>query len=69
MHPRLVFQSVQRHTLAGIEDKLKLSRQDLVVMALLSGCDYEGGVKGVGPKKVVDLVHCINKYSSDVLTR
>jgi flap endonuclease-1 len=36
--------------------KLTLDRQDLVIMAMLSGCDYGDGVKGLGPKKVLELI-------------
>ncbi|KAK7115888.1 flap endonuclease GEN homolog 1-like isoform X2 [Littorina saxatilis] len=62
-------ESVRGHTVSGIQALLKLGQRDLVVMALLSGCDYGSGVKGVGPKKVMDLIHSINKYSDDVLKR
>ena len=60
---------MEEHTLHGIEEKLQLGRKDLVVMALLSGCDYGDGVKSIGLKKVLDLIHSIKKYSDDVLTR
>ena len=37
--------------------ELKHSRQDLIRMAFLLGCDYTEGVKGVGPKNAVSLVN------------
>ena len=60
---------MEQYSLQGIEENLELTRKDLVVLALLSGCDYGDGVKSVGPKKVVDLIRSIKKYSDDVLTR
>ncbi|KAL8606339.1 hypothetical protein ACOMHN_050819 [Nucella lapillus] len=62
-------ETVKKHTSRGIEEKLSLKRGDLVVMALLSGCDYGVGVKGIGPKKVLQLITAVKKYSSDVLQR
>ena len=45
---------------------LKLDREKLIEMAILVGTDYNpGGIKGIGPKKALELV----KYKKDVLAR
>ncbi|XP_076444299.1 flap endonuclease GEN homolog 1-like isoform X2 [Babylonia areolata] len=62
-------EEAEKYTLSGIEEKLNLNRQDLVVIALLSGCDYGDGVKGIGPKKVLELIAAVKKYAPDVLRR
>lgn len=50
-----------------IEDTLNLTRHDLVVMALLAGCDYnERGVPGIGPKKVCCLIRGLKSYENRV---
>lgn len=38
-----------------IENELGLSREDLVALALLLGCDYHDGVPGVGKSKALAL--------------
>lgn len=52
-----------------IERELELNRRDLVVMALLGGCDYGDGVSSIGPKKVCDLVRAVKCHEADVLAR
>ena len=37
-------------------DKLNLRREELILIALLVGTDYNPGIKGIGPKKAMDLV-------------
>ncbi len=36
--------------------KLELSREQLILIGLLVGTDYNPGIKGIGPKKAVELV-------------
>ena len=48
--------SVSRYTAAALQHEVGLSRQRMVVMALLLGCDYNlGGVAGVGREAVTKL--------------
>ncbi|RLF78431.1 flap endonuclease-1 [Palaeococcus sp. (in: euryarchaeotes)] len=45
---------------------LKIDREKLIEMAILVGTDYNpGGIKGIGPKKALELV----RYKRDVLSR
>jgi flap endonuclease-1 len=37
-------------------EKLKLSREQLILIGLLVGTDYNPGIKGIGPKKALELV-------------
>ena len=39
------------------ESTLNLTREKLIVFALLAGCDYGGGVRDVGKEKAVKLLH------------
>ncbi|MFC2134748.1 flap endonuclease-1 [Bacteroidota bacterium] len=44
-------------SLADSLNELGISREQLIVVAMLAGTDYNiGGVKGIGPKKALDLV-------------
>jgi len=42
--------------LKEIESKLKLTREQLIIVGLLVGSDFNPGIKGIGPKKALDLV-------------
>ncbi|ESO89661.1 hypothetical protein LOTGIDRAFT_125060, partial [Lottia gigantea] len=62
--------TIERYRLETIEDKLDLARRDLIVYALLSGCDYnEAGVQGVGQKKTLSFIQTLKSTDNDVLTR
>lgn len=37
-------------------ESLKITQEQLIVIALLIGTDYNGGVKGIGPKKALNIV-------------
>ena len=44
-------------TLSDTLEKLSLTREQLIVIAMLCGTDFNiGGIKGIGPKKALDLV-------------
>jgi flap endonuclease-1 len=48
--------------LRSILDNLNITREQLVIIGILSGTDYNpGGIKGIGPKKALELVR---KYKS-----
>ena len=47
---------VTKITMSKIEDITGLSRNDLIVLAHLLGCDYCTGVEGIGPKRALELV-------------
>jgi flap endonuclease-1 len=56
VNPRMLFLSKSLNTL-GID------KEQLIILAILIGTDYNiGGIKGIGPKKALDLV---KKYGSD----
>lgn len=53
-----------------IKDELFLDRNDLITIALLSGCDYrKGGVQNVGIEKADKFVQHCNKLHLDPLKR
>src|SRR5438477_1690951 len=41
---------------AGMLDHLKITREQLIDLAILIGTDFNDGVKGIGPKKALKLV-------------
>jgi len=44
--------------LADVLNTLKISKDQLIVLGILVGTDFNpGGVKGIGPKKALELVH------------
>ncbi|MBI5355867.1 MAG: flap endonuclease-1 [Candidatus Aenigmarchaeota archaeon] len=45
-------------------EKAGINRKQLVILGLLVGTDFNNGVKGIGPKKALDLV---KKYGDDAL--
>ena len=48
---------VLKITMSKIEEITGLSRNDLIVLAHLLGCDYCAGIEGIGPKRALELVH------------
>ena len=56
---------VAKITMSKIEEITGLSRNDLIVLAHLLGCDYCTGVEGIGPKRALELVRQVK--SSDPL--
>lgn len=52
--------------LAAVLESLSLTREQLVEVALLVGTDYNLGVKGIGPKKALDVVREGSFSSHDV---
>lgn len=60
---------VECYTAAEIESKLNLNRDMLVELAMLLGCDYTDGVKGVGPVKarqIMDKYKSLEAYAYEV---
>ncbi len=51
-------------TLREALEALKITREQLVDMAILMGTDFNDGVKGIGPKKALDLVRRHGKLES-----
>lgn len=46
---RGVFQNnIRYYSFRNMQEKLKLTKEKLIIFALLLGSDYTGGVKGVG---------------------
>lgn len=50
--------------MTDVEERLGLSRDKLVAMALLLGCDYlPKGVPGVGVERVIKLMNALPSYN------
>ncbi|XP_074597839.1 rad2 superfamily protein mus201 [Brevipalpus obovatus] len=47
---------VEMYRLSDIESKLKLNRDLMICLSLLTGCDYTDGVEGVGCIKAVEIL-------------
>ncbi|XP_038077643.1 flap endonuclease 1-like [Patiria miniata] len=52
---------VQEFNLPRVLNGLGLSQDEFVDLCILMGCDYCGSIKGIGPKRAIDL---IQKYKS-----
>ncbi len=51
--------------LKDVLDKLELNQEELIVLGILVGTDYNpGGVKGIGPKKALKLVQSGKDFST-----
>ncbi|RLG21200.1 flap endonuclease-1 [Candidatus Micrarchaeota archaeon] len=46
----------EKISLQTVLDELKISREDLIEIAMIIGTDFNKGVKGIGPKKALALV-------------
>ena len=51
-------------TLNEVIGALKVTREQLVDMAVLIGTDFNDGVRGIGPKKSLDLIHRFGNLES-----
>ena len=60
--------SVEVYSMSVIEEKLSLSRQKLIALSLLCGCDYnDKGVLGVGKETALKFFEQL--HDDDVLER
>jgi len=53
--------SSNTYQLIDVEFLLKennLNQRDIIIIAILLGCDYFPGVKGIGPKKILKMIAC-----------
>ncbi len=41
---------------------LKINQDQLIIISIICGTDYDPGVKGIGPKKALKLVHSIKEF-------
>eukprot|EP00731_Ephydatia_muelleri_P007308 Em0003g1556a len=62
---------VSLYSMEAITTQLGLSRDDLIGIALLLGCDYDGGVPGIGKETVCRLIRACRSHgeSCDLLRR
>lgn len=51
---------VIKYTLKEIQTKLKLTRENLICLAMLTGSDYTDGIKGVGPVTATEIINEFN---------
>lgn len=51
-------------TLSEVLGGLQITREQLIDMAILMGTDFNDGIKGIGPKKALDLVRRHGKLES-----
>lgn len=47
---------IQEFHFSRILQEMNLSRQQFIDLCILLGCDYCGTIKGIGPKKAIDLI-------------
>lgn len=52
-----------------IEEKLGLTRETMIAMAIFLGCDYDDGVENIGIKKAQELIRELRLNELDPLTR
>lgn len=52
-----------------IEEKLGLTRETMIAMAIFVGCDYDDGVENIGIKKAQELMRELRLNEFDPLTR
>lgn len=51
---------VMKYTASEIESNLKLSRDNLICLAMLTGSDYSDGIKGIGPVTATEIISEFN---------
>ena len=51
---------VMKYTVKEIEERLKLTRDNLICFAMLTGSDYTDGIKGVGPVTATEIISEFN---------
>lgn len=52
-----------------IEEQLGMTRETLVALAMLVGCDYDKGIKDIGIEKAQELFRELRSNHMDPLTR
>src|SRR3989338_9014015 len=61
---QIVYTKPDLISLKEVLGKLEISQEQLIVMAILIGTDYnKGGIPGIGPKKALTLVKKYNDYN------
>jgi DNA excision repair protein ERCC-5 len=55
------------YTIGRISETLQLDRDGLICLAVLLGSDYSVGIKGIGPKKAVNLIREISLFKKHAL--
>ena len=58
---------VMKYTASEIESNLKLSRENLICLAMLTGSDYSDGIKGIGPVTATEIISEFNGKQLDPL--
>lgn len=49
-------ENIKYYSMGGIEKKLHLTREKLILFALMLGCDYTEGVKGIGIVNAMEIL-------------
>lgn len=60
---------VDVYEMKDIEEKLGLTRETMIAMAIFVGCDYDDGVENIGIKKAQELMRELRLNELDPLTR
>lgn len=61
--------AVDLYEMSVIEEQLGMTRETLVAMAMLVGCDYDKGIKDIGIEKAQELFRELRSNHMDPLTR
>lgn len=56
------------YKMLDVESRVKLSRKDLVGLAMVAGCDYTSGIPGVGKKSIINFLN-EKAFEEDLLIR
>lgn len=59
------FRGPKLYTMQNIKNKLNLEREDLIKLSVFMGNDYTVGIRGIGPKKALEILKCEGKTSYD----
>lgn len=59
------FRGPKLYTMQNIKNKLNLEREDLIKLSVFLGNDYTVGIRGIGPKKALEILKCEGKTSYD----
>lgn len=61
--------AVDLYEMSVIEERLGMTRETLVAMAMLVGCDYDEGIRDIGIEKAQELFRELRSNHKDPFTR
>ena len=60
---------IREYSYNKILEELQLNKEEFIDLCILMGCDYCESIKGIGPKKALDLItqyRCIEKIVENI---